>query len=226
MTVLTAFGRVRGMGGIAAPFFVDIDHVSATSATSIAVPIPTGNVGDFLVVEVWQSQARPFGAVAGWTAQTTLDLTGQPAYRMYTRVATGSEGSTVTVPITGGTSPMQGVCHRYRNVRTGVVGKASQQLPPAGGSVTAPSVTPTAAGLLVCSFCQIADTDLDATPPAGFIERADVPGPFAPGTAGIHFMVATKTAPVSSGSPTGTFAATGFYVSTAEDFDATTLVLA
>ncbi|MGH9036065.1 MAG: hypothetical protein ACRD0O_09890, partial [Acidimicrobiia bacterium] len=147
---------------------------SPDSRTSITIAKPAGTVaGDVMVASIVQNDALPVSAPAGWTL-VRQDAVGTAVKQsVYVRVAGASEPSSYTWSlgdanfrrIAGGISSYSGVDTAHPvDAHNGTTSDAATT------SITAPSVTTTAAGAMVLHLAAI-NAEGTLSPPAGSTER-------------------------------------------------------
>ncbi len=147
------------------------------SATSIVLNRPAGTLaGDVMLASLDVRGTSTVTAPAGWTLIRTDTYTSSLRMHVYWRLATGSDPATWTWTFSG-SRLAAGVIHAYSGVNATTPIDASGGQPAAAPSPTstAPSITTTVANtMLVAFYANLANTTW--TPPAGFVERADLIG--------------------------------------------------
>jgi trimeric autotransporter adhesin len=210
----------------ASPGFRSAQSTGALSSVSCAAALPTGvTVGDLLVACVSSQQSSAIVAIstpAGWTLQaaTTGRFSGSGSTAVFTKIADGTEGATVTFSTTGQTTTAfvavvaAFFSSSFDQIATGALTSST--------SIPGPSVTPSAAGDLILQILMGltggGGSIPTVTPPAGFSNLIDG----RPASTGGCIEISSKLLVGGSGSPTGTFTTT---LGTSESWFATTLAI-
>ena len=129
------FHSIQGAGGFGG--FPKLNNITTTArdsvSSSISVNLPTGIVaGNGLIIIVTQYDGGTFTTPSGWTLINSTNNTGSagPTTAVYARVATGSEGSTVSVS-TSTTQEATAISFRitswYGAITSGIEATASAQ---------------------------------------------------------------------------------------------------
>ena len=147
------------------------------STTSIVLNRPSGTLaGDVMLASLDVRGTSTVTAPAGWTLVRTDTFTSSLRMHVYWRLATGSDPATWTWTFSGSRLAV-GVIHAYSGVNTTTPIDASggQAAASSSTTATAPSITTTVANtMLVSFFANMSNSTW--TPPAGFVERADLIG--------------------------------------------------
>lgn len=178
---------------------------STSAVSSLAVNKPTGAaVGDLLVIQMTTHNQTRTPSCSGFTSIHAAGGVGMSMWAGY-RIADGTEGSTFTVSISGGTSRPTVACSAFYDDAAGTItfDTGNVQDTASGTSHASPSVTPAGADELAIANYGIGNPSaLNAwTPPSGYAEVADVHD--AGGTCG-STGVAWKSASSGSQSITAT----------------------
>lgn len=166
VTPLVGFGGRRA----AAPFptVVTTNTSTGASSSSHTVSLPTGIVsGNLLIAFCALNDDRTHTWPAGWTELTDAD-TGNIVASVAYRVADGSEGSTISVSLGGGSSTSAHITLRITNY-TGTPEAGT----PVGGTSTTPdppSVSPSWGSdeILVLAFASSRTSSVASAAPSGY----------------------------------------------------------
>lgn len=206
-------------GGRQRPQHVATNYNYGTLPTSVTVNLPPGVAGDLLVVLVAvavNASASATFTLGGYTSLLSRLTNPYGAanrailFRLFGKIATGSEAGTITPTSTGGVSPLYAEAKRFRpgrpvNLNSIVPARVAYNANIAASVPVAASVTPQSPiGHLMCWWLAtgIPSTSgpMTGTPPGGFATRVnalggstpstlavisadkDWPGPGAPGT--------------------------------------------
>lgn len=185
-------------------------YAPSTATSSHAVPTPTGfQAGDLLLTVLTNPVNGSFNALTGWTELADYftaagDVNRFDAYVAW-KIATGSEGSSVT--FTGSTTsrPAGGmVAISGANTSTPINASAGNDQTTTGTAYTTASITPTVDNCLIIAifFGYLATAaTLSFTPNASFTEQADIPNTSNGAALEIQYEAQT-TATAVSGSAT------------------------
>jgi hypothetical protein len=115
---------------------------SSNSTATITVNLPVGyQPGDMLIIWLVWNGTGTSPTLSGWTSYTKV--TGTIGVKMFTRVATGTEGSSVSVNFASG-FVYSGLCADYENVN---LAAPLDPVPPNSGQINAASTTITVPGV-------------------------------------------------------------------------------
>lgn len=130
--------------------FVGSSQLNTASTSSIALPKPTGSAGGDVVVLFISSPGNPtLGLGGNYTELDSATAAGEGSH-LLVRLMDGTEGSNLPA-ISCAASRVQAACAVYRGVKFGsIVSAKSASIN--SNTVTAPSVTLSEAGVLVCMF--------------------------------------------------------------------------
>lgn len=236
MTILTAFGRVGRMASAKpAPTVVGVATTaggtvgnaegSALFGSASGNPaVPAGNVGDLLVLDAVAMTTVGAPVLYQWNygalmtaVPNTISTPGSLRRIAFYRVADNTEdASTIGIGVQSSSFqnltllvtllrlrktdglPWTIVASNFAYLASGGVGAA----------VDAPSITPTASGLLICSWGFPVNSDEFITLPSGFTKRSQTHGNDG-NTATSPVRMVTGTRPTGPGA-TGVQTATGF----------------
>lgn len=154
-----ALALLMGAAGNAMPTLVSASAIAASATDTLVVSKPSGvQAGDLLLAIMACNDTRTWTGDTGWTE--IFDTGAAPGLRAAYRIATGTEGSSFT--FTMNASRLQsGIVLAYRNAAYDAVGSSAAD---SDGSVTAPSVTLSADGLLIAAFANATGSRTFDTP--------------------------------------------------------------
>lgn len=164
-------GMLLASGAAAAGItFVASEVATPVTGVTFTVNKPAGvQVGDLLLLGIFgpmTSNTTP----AGWTLVSSDYVAGNgDRHVIYSKVADGSEGSTLSV--TGVNVSKSGFAMAFRGASTvGTVGTSARAGSTATGTAT--SISPAAPGVLIGVFCNNGGVRTVSTPPSGMTSRA------------------------------------------------------
>jgi hypothetical protein len=199
---ILAASRRRTTGSVAA--FRSLNFLSDGSGTNHVCPMPAGVVaGDALVMilHAWGGGTPVITTPAGWTSRG-FHNPGGDVWGCYTKIASGSEGASVTV--TANTSTMSNIGILAYLGATAIDAVTDFGLQQSSTTPTVPSVTTTVANGMLVGLAGFAGA-ASATPAAGWTERLDHHSPNSSGL--IYAMERVQAAAGASG--TAQITATG-----------------
>lgn len=185
--------------------FRSIASMSSGGASTVAVPTPAGFLAtDLLLVYIGVVTNVTYQAEAGWTL---LRQENQGSYKtaIYYKIASGSEGASVTFDLSGAMTGAHAAMLAYKNpnAATPVLDDTVAGATDATTTVDAPSIAaPTKLGLLVTIHGKRAGTDAVKDPHAGMTERLDM------GAGAGELLIAEQR--ITSLAATGVKTATGY----------------
>jgi hypothetical protein len=215
----------KALSGASPGFRSAQGNTGASASISIAAPLPAGvTIGDLLIVAVSANQPSTSVAIStptGWTLRdsTTNRFFSHGVSAIFTRIADGTEGATLTLTTPAQASTWDAVIAAFFSadfdqLATGALTSST--------AIPGPSVTPSAAGDLILQILfgvtGAGGSIPTVTPPSGFTELIDS----RPASSGASVEISNKLLVGGSGSPTGTFTTT---LGTSEPWWATTLAI-
>lgn len=135
------------MDGIAAALPFEIAAKATTQSTSSSathtINLPTGiSAGDILwIVIAWQTETQTFTSLSETWDLLNDTETGRGNFRVMWRVATGSEGATTTLTLSGASANVAAICFRItsaQDVEAGTPGTATTN----STTIDPPSLSP------------------------------------------------------------------------------------
>lgn len=136
VTQLNGFNAMRQMEYIA-----HATRTQATGSSSIPISLPTGTKeGDFMIAGLVSgntSTSVNYTGPAGWTEHA--DTVSPVAAALFSKVASASEGATITFTKSTTTGPNSGFIMTFRNAALDVAGTAWSAN--STGTISAPSIT-------------------------------------------------------------------------------------
>lgn len=180
-TIFVCGYEVRGGGGSSQTQITLRDSTEATvtpAATSIALPRPTIESGDVVLIGVYgEASSFTFGLPSGFTSIRDTSVEVSPArrlmsaYKIITNVADEPSSYVVT---TSAAAIMYGVAASYSGVATlNPVDVSSENSATSGTTLTASSVTTSGTNRMLVSWMGVGTSSAAPTTPSGFTSRED-----------------------------------------------------